>query len=104
MHFAMVAKLWGLDVAGVACCVFHFSPACLVLECWISRMRSQWHFANQIIVLPPRPTGAICVRQQNFHHSGGSISVEGSSAKNGDGGAVLESSSGVAGDGSGCLW
>ena len=64
-------------------------------------MRSQWHFGNQIIVLPPRPAGAIYVG--NFNHSGGSISVEGTSAGF-DGGAVLESSSGVAGDGSGCLW
>ena len=39
----------------------------------------------------------------NFHHSGGNISFQGSSAKH-DGGAVLESSSGVAGDASGCLW
>ena len=58
-------------------------------------MRSQWHFGNQIIVLPLRPAGAIYV-SENFNHSGGSISVEGSSARD-DGGAVLESSSGVAG-------
>ena len=65
-------------------------------------MRSQLHVGNQIIVLPPRPTGAIYVRE-HFNHWGGSISVQGSSAKNGDGGAVLESFSGV-GNGSGCLW
>ena len=59
-------------------------------------------FGNQIIVLPPRPTGAIHA-EQNFNHSGGSISVEGSSAGL-SGGAVLESSFGVAGDGSRCLW
>ena len=78
----------------------HFSPTSPVLECWISRMRSQWHFGNQIIVLPPHPAGAIWVRKS--FHSGGSISVQGSSA-DGRGGAVLESSSGVAGNGSGCL-
>ena len=38
----------------------------------------------------------------NFHHSGGNISFQGSSAEYG--GAVLERSSGVAGDASGCLW
>ena len=102
MHFAMVAKLWGCDVASVACGVFHFSPASPVLECWISRMRSLPHFANQIIVLPLRPAGAIRVRK-SFNHMGGNISVQGTSAGL-HGGAVLESSSGVAGDGSGCLW
>ena len=100
MHFAMVAKLWGCDGASVACC--GFSPECPVLEGWISRMRSQWHFRNQIIVLLLRPAGAILVKD-NFHHSGGNIFVQGSSAEE-NGGAVLESSSGVAGDGSGCLW
>ena len=64
-------------------------------------MRSQLHFVNQIIVLPPRPTGAIFV-YESFNHLGGNISVEGSSADSG--GAVLERSCGVAGDGSGCLW
>ena len=39
--------------------------------------------------------GSIYV-EQNFHHSGGSISIEGSSGYKG--GAVLESSSGVARD------
>jgi len=53
------------------------------------------------IVQPSRPAGAIIVGK-NFNHSGGSISVEGSSASSG--GAVLESFSGVAGDGSRCLW
>ena len=71
-------------------------------------MRSWLHFVNQIIVLPPPPAGAIYVgsnwpyNRGNFHHSGGNISVEGTSAGR-SGGAVLESSSGVAGDGSGCL-
>ena len=63
-------------------------------------MRSQLRFGNQIIVLPLPSSGAIYVT--NLNHSGGDISVEGSSAEYG--GAVLESSSGVAGDDSGCLW
>ena len=36
--------------------------------------------------------------EQNFTHTNGSISIEGSSSAQDDGGAVLESSSGVAGD------
>ena len=36
--------------------------------------------------------------ERDFDHLGGSISVEGSSARDGRGGAVLESSSGVAPD------
>ena len=43
-------------------------------------MRCQLRFMNQIIVLPPRPPGAISVLE-SFNHSGGSISVEGSSAR-----------------------
>ena len=58
-------------------------------------------FGNQTIVLPPHPAGAIYVR--NFNHTGGNISIEGSSAKQ-NGGALLESSCGSAGDSSGCLW
>ena len=50
-------------------------------------MRSQWHVGNQIMVQPLRPAGAIGV-SKNFHHSSGSISVEGSSAGQ-NGGAVL---------------
>ena len=49
-------------------------------------MRSQLHFGNQIIVL--RPAGAINVEQHDFNHSGGNISVEGTSAEE-RGGAVL---------------
>ena len=64
-------------------------------------MRSQLHVGNQIIVLPLCPAGAIYVRE-HFNHSGGNISVKGSSARD-YGGAVLESFSGV-GNGSGCLW
>jgi len=45
------------------------------------------HFANQNIVLPPQPAGAIYVRE-SFNHMGGNISVEGSSAGL-SGGAVL---------------
>ena len=48
-------------------------------------------FGNQIIVLPLRPAGAIYVKD-NFHHTSGNISVQGSSA-DGNGGAVLEGSS-----------
>ena len=48
-------------------------------------MRSQLHFGNQIIVL--RAGGALNV-EQDFHHSGGNISVEGTSAGE-RGGAVL---------------
>ena len=77
MHFAMVAKLWGCDGRCCMLCVF------------LQHLQSQWHLGNQIIVLPPRPPGAIKV-SKNFHHLGGSISVEGSSAKE-FGGAVLES-------------
>ena len=62
-------------------------------------MRSGWHLGNQIIVLPLRPAGAIKV-SKNFHHTGGNISVEGSSSAF-SGGAVLP---GVVGNGSGCLW
>ena len=42
-------------------------------------MRSSLHFGNQIIVLPLRPAGAIYVKD-NFHHTSGNISVQGSSA------------------------
>ena len=65
-------------------------------------MKFQPHVGNEIVVLPLRPAGSIYVGQ-NFNHSNGSISVQGSSAKQ-NGGAVLEGSCGVAGDGSGCLW
>ena len=56
-------------------------------------------YISAIAQISPNP-GAIYVKQ-NFHHLGGSISVEGTSAGE-SGGAVLESSSGVAGDR--CLW
>ena len=49
-------------------------------------MKSQWHFGHQIIVLPLRPAGAIYV-DESFNHTGGNISVEGSSATYG--GAML---------------
>ena len=101
-YFIMVAKLWASDAARVAYCVLQFSPASIVLKWWISRMRSQLHVGNQIIVLPLRPAGAIHV-DQNFNHMGGNISVQGSSAR--CGGAVLRRCPlELLGTVPGCLW